>query len=68
MKYKFYVSSPLNITFDYEEIVDLEDYIDKEQFEAMEEQEQSNYVHAVMIEILFNGYVEFGYWKEEDAD
>lgn len=66
MKFKVFISSHRNHTFQYEEEYDLEDYISKDEFEKLTEDQKEEELNAIVTEIIFNEFVEYGVELTED--
>ena len=62
IKYKFWVSSFRNISFDYEEDITLDDLgYEENEWSELSDSEKEAELEAFCMQLLLNNYVEYGY-------
>ena len=59
-EYDFFIESGYNASFDYQQFVDLRDYIEESRWQKMSEEEQEAFVYEIAKEIAFDDYINFG--------
>lgn len=65
MKIKFNVSSFRNVSFCYEDELDLEDYMSKETYLDMSSAEKEYAINEIVMEEILNNYVSYGWEVSE---